>query len=82
MVTWHIIESVYFRRWRGDVARSQKILVGQVQGHDNNMCVMALRCLFIDTDDGESVDAGIGNKRDHKLKFYHLTARCCAGDPK
>ncbi|HHU27359.1 MAG TPA: MBL fold metallo-hydrolase [Bacteroidales bacterium] len=74
MVTLHIIESGYFLGDGGVMFGSvpKRYWSAKYPVDDHNMCAMALRCLFIDTGDRRIlVDAGIGNKHDNRLKFYH-----------
>lgn len=73
MVTLHIIESGYFLGDGGVMFGSipKRYWSAKYKVDDNNMCVMALRCLFIDTGERRIlVDAGIGNKHDQRLTFY------------
>ena len=73
MVAFHIIESGYFLGDGGVMFGSvpKRYWSAKYKVDNHNMCVMALRCLFIDTGGRRIlVDAGIGNKHDHRLKFY------------
>lgn len=73
MVKFHIIESGYFHGDGGVMFGTvpKKYWSAKYKVDDKNMCVMALRCLFIETDNRRIlVDAGIGHKHDSQLKFY------------
>ncbi len=73
MVKYHIIESGYFRGDGGVMFGPvpKKYWSAKYEVDDKNMCVMSLRCLFIDTGERRVlVDAGLGNKHNSRLKFY------------
>ena len=73
MIKFHIIESGYFHGDGGVMFGTvpKKYWSAKYKVDENNMCVMALRCLFIETDKRKIlVDAGIGNKHDSRLKFF------------
>nr|WP_286855823.1 MBL fold metallo-hydrolase [Proteiniphilum sp. UBA4988] len=73
MVKFHIIESGYFLGDGGVMFGPvpKKYWSAKYKVDDNNMCVMSLRCLFIETGNKLIlVDAGLGEKHDARLKFY------------
>lgn len=73
MIKFHIIESGYFLGDGGVMFGPvpKKYWSAKYKVDDKNMCVMALRCLFIETDTRRVlVDAGIGHKHDNRLKFF------------
>lgn len=73
MVKFHIIESGYFLGDGGVMFGPvpKKYWSAKYKVDDNNMSVMALRCLFIETDTRRIlVDAGLGDKHASRLKFY------------
>ena len=73
MVKFHIIESGYFLGDGGVMFGPvpKKYWSAKYKVDDNNMCVMALRCLLIDTGERRIlVDAGLGDKHNNRLKFY------------
>jgi glyoxylase-like metal-dependent hydrolase (beta-lactamase superfamily II) len=73
MSRFHIIESGYFKGDGGVMFGTvpKKYWSEKYKADDNNMCVMALRCLFIETGQRRIlVDTGIGGKHNARLKFY------------
>lgn len=73
MLKFHIIESGYFMGDGGVMFGPvpKKYWSAKYKTNDNNMCVMAMRCLFIETETRRIlIDSGIGNKHDSKLKFF------------
>ena len=73
MIKFHIIESGYFHGDGGVMFGTvpKKYWSAKYKVDEKNMCVMALRCLFIETDTRRIlVDAGIGDKHNSRLKFF------------
>lgn len=73
MIKFHIIESGYFLGDGGVMFGPvpKKYWSAKYKVDEKNMCVMALRCLFIETDKRKIlVDAGIGDKHNSRLKFF------------
>ena len=73
MLKFHIIESGYFMGDGGVMFGPvpKKYWSAKYKTDDKNMCVMSMRCLFIETDTRRIlIDSGIGNKHDSKLKFF------------
>lgn len=73
MANFHIIETGYF--WADGGAMfgpiPKKYWHKRYPSNHNNMCLMAMRCLFIETDRHKIlVDCGAGDKQLNKLKFY------------
>lgn len=73
MANIHIIETGYF--WADGGAMfgpiPKKYWSKRYPCNNNNMCKMAMRCLFIETEDRKIlVDCGGGDKHLDKLKFY------------
>ncbi len=78
MIKFHIIESGYFQGDGGVMFGPvpKKYWSAKYKVDEKNMCVMALRCLFIETDHKKIlVDAGIGNKHNSRLKFFQPSAQ-------
>ena len=73
MIRFHIIESGYFLGDGGVMFGPvpKRYWSAKYKVDKNNMCVMALRCLFIETDNRRIlVDAGLGDKHNSRLKFF------------
>lgn len=73
MIRFHTIESGYFLGDGGAMFGPvpKKYWDRKYPADENNMCEMALRCLFIETDDRKIlVDTGAGNKHFPKLRYY------------
>lgn len=73
MLKFHIIESGYFLGDGGVMFGPvpKKYWSAKYKVDEKNMCVMSLRCLFIETDNRRIlVDAGLGNKHASRLKFF------------
>lgn len=73
MLKFHIIESGYFLGDGGVMFGTipKRYWSAKYPTDKENMCNMALRCLFIETEDRKIlVDAGIGNKHEAQLKFF------------
>jgi len=73
MLKFHIIESGYFMGDGGVMFGPvpKKYWSAKYKVDDKNMCVMSMRCLFIETNTRRIlIDSGIGNKHDSKLKFF------------
>lgn len=71
MIKFHIIETGYFMADGGAMFGAiPKIYWNRKYPCDeNNLCVMAMRCLFVETENRRIlIDTGVGNK--HDLKFY------------
>lgn len=73
MANFHIIETGYF--WADGGAMfgpiPKRYWHKRYPCNDNNMCRMAMRCLFIETNDRKIlVDCGAGDKQLEKLKYY------------
>ena len=75
MANFHTIETGYFRADGGAMFGPipKKYWHKRYPSDPNNMCLMAMRCLFIETDGRKIlVDCGTGDKQLDKLKFYQL----------
>jgi glyoxylase-like metal-dependent hydrolase (beta-lactamase superfamily II) len=73
MLKYHIIESGYFMGDGGVMfgAVPKKYWSAKYKTDENNMCVMSMRCLFIETESRRIlIDNGLGNKHNNKLKFF------------
>lgn len=73
MIKFHIIESGYFMGDGGVMFGSvpKKYWSAKYKADEKNMCVMSMRCLFIESGSKRIlVDNGIGNKHDARLKFF------------
>lgn len=73
MAEFHIIETGYFLADGGAMFGPipKKYWSKRYHCDDNNMCKMAMRCLFIETDDRRIlIDCGSGDKQLDKLKYY------------
>ncbi|MDO5664320.1 MAG: MBL fold metallo-hydrolase [Bacteroidia bacterium] len=73
MANFHIIETGYFFADGGAMFGPipKKYWQKRYPCNDNNMCLMAMRCLFIETDDRKIlIDCGAGDKQLAKLKYY------------
>ena len=73
MAEFHIIETGYFLADGGAMFGPipKKYWSKRYPCDDNNMCKMAMRCLFIETDDRKIlIDCGSGDKQLDKLKYY------------
>jgi len=73
MLKFHIIESGYFLGDGGVMFGPvpKKYWSVKYKVDEKNMCVMSLRCLFIETETRRIlVDAGLGDKHDARLKFF------------
>ncbi|MGI6073172.1 MAG: MBL fold metallo-hydrolase [Fermentimonas sp.] len=73
MLKFHIIESGYFKGDGGVMFGPipKKYWAPKYEVDPNNMCIMSMRCLFIETDTRRIlVDSGMGNKHMSKLKFF------------
>ena len=71
MIKFHIIESGYFMADGGAMFGPIPKMYWERKYpcNEQNMCVMAMRCLFVETDNRRIlIDTGLGNK--HELKFY------------
>ena len=71
MIKFHIIETGYFMADGGAMFGPipKMYWVRKYPSNENNLCVMAMRCLFVETENRRIlIDTGIGNK--HELKFY------------
>ena len=75
MADFHIIETGYFLADGGAMFGPipKKYWSKRYPCDENNMCKMAMRCLFIETEDRKIlVDCGSGDKHLSKLKYYQL----------
>ena len=73
MAEFHIIETGYFLADGGAMFGPipKKYWSKRYPCDDNNMCKMAMRCLFIETDDRKIlIDCGSSDKQLDKLKYY------------
>ena len=73
MANFHTIETGYFRADGGAMFGPipKKYWNKRYPCNDNNMCLMTMRCMFIETDDRKIlVDCGAGDKQLDKLKYY------------
>lgn len=73
MLKYHIIESGYFLGDGGVMFGPvpKKYWSAKYKVDENNMCVMSLRCLFIETEKRRIlIDAGLGDKHNDRLKFF------------
>ena len=73
MTNFHIINTGYFRADGGAMFGPipKKYWSKRYPCNQNNMCLMAMRCLFIETDNRKIlVDCGAGDKQLNKLKYY------------
>ena len=73
MANFHIIETGYFFADGGAMFGPipKKYWQKRYPCNHNNMCLMTMRCLFIETDDRKIlVDCGAGDKQLDKLKYY------------
>lgn len=73
MLRFHIIESGYFLGDGGVMFGPvpKKYWSAKYKVDEKNMCVMSMRCLFIETDKRRIlVDTGLGDKHANRLKFY------------
>lgn len=71
MIKFHIIESGYFMADGGAMFGPIPKMYWERKYpcNENNLCVMAMRCLFVETENRRIlIDTGVGNK--HELKFY------------
>lgn len=71
MIKFHIIESGYFMADGGAMFGPIPKMYWERKYpcDENNLCVMAMRCLFVETKNRRIlIDTGVGNK--HELKFY------------
>ena len=71
MIKFHIIESGFFMADGGAMFGPIPKIYWErsYPSNENNMCVMAMRCLFVETENRRIlIDTGVGNK--HELKFY------------
>ncbi len=71
MIKFHIIESGYFMADGGAMFGPIPKMYWERKYpcNENNLCVMAMRCLFVETESRRIlIDTGVGNK--HELKFY------------
>ena len=71
MIKFHIIESGYFMADGGAMFGPIPKMYWEQKYpcNENNLCVMAMRCLFVETKNRRIlIDTGVGNK--HELKFY------------
>jgi len=76
MVKFHIIESGYFMGDGGVMFGPipKKYWSIKYKVDEQNMCVMSMRCLFIETGDRKIlVDTGLGDKHASKLRFTSLS---------
>lgn len=73
MVKFHIIESGYFMGDGGVMFGPipKKYWSIKYKVDEQNMCVMSMRCIFIETGERKIlVDTGLGDKHASKLRFY------------
>lgn len=73
MLKFHIIESGYFLADGGAMFGPvpKKYWEKRYPSNKDNMCVMSMRCVFIETEDRKIlVDTGLGDKHLSKLKYY------------
>jgi glyoxylase-like metal-dependent hydrolase (beta-lactamase superfamily II) len=73
MLNFHTIETGYFLADGGVMFGSipKRYWSKKYPADDNNMCVLSMRCLFIETENRRIlVDTGVGDKQLSKLKFY------------
>ncbi len=71
MIKFHIIESGYFMADGGAMFGPIPKIYWERKYpcNDDNLCVMAMRCLFVETQNRRIlIDTGVGNK--HELKYY------------
>ena len=71
MIKFHIIESGYFMADGGAMFGSIPKIYWERKYpcNEDNLCVMAMRCLFVETKDRRIlIDTGVGDK--HELNFY------------
>ena len=71
MIKFHIIESGFFMADGGAMFGPIPKMYWErkYQCNENNLCVMAMRCLFVETENRRIlIDTGVGDK--HELKFY------------
>ena len=71
MIKFYIIESGYFMADGGAMFGPIPKMYWERKYpcNENNMCVMAMRCLFVEADNRRIlIDTGLGNK--HEVKFY------------
>ena len=71
MIKFHIIESGYFMADGGAMFGPIPKMYWERKYpcNENNLCKMAMRCLFVETDSRRIlIDTGVGNK--HELRFY------------
>lgn len=75
MANYHIIETGYF--WADGGAMfgpiPKKYWKLRYPSQEDNMCLMSMRCLFIECGDRKIVvDCGVGKTQLHKLKYYRM----------
>jgi glyoxylase-like metal-dependent hydrolase (beta-lactamase superfamily II) len=73
MLKLHTIETGYFRADGGVMfgAVPKKQWSRKYPADKNNMCVLSMRCLFLETENRRIlIDTGVGDKQLSKLKFY------------
>lgn len=75
MLNYHIIDAGYFLADGGVMFGPipKKYWSKKYPVDENNMCVLSMRCLFIETESRKIlVDTGAGDKQLPKLKYYQL----------
>jgi glyoxylase-like metal-dependent hydrolase (beta-lactamase superfamily II) len=75
MLNFHTIDTGYFLADGGVMfgAVPKKYWSKKYPADENNMCVLSMRCLFIETESRRIlIDTGVGNKQLSQLKYYHF----------